>query len=29
LQPVPYREALEKLRHAARSLGRQDDTMGA
>jgi hypothetical protein len=28
-QPIPYREALDKLRQAAQALGRQDDTMGA
>ncbi len=27
--PVPYHEAIEKLRHAAQSLGRQDDAIGA
>jgi len=26
---VPYHEAIEKLRHAAQLLGRQDDTIGA
>ena len=26
-QPVPYQGAIEKLRRAAQSLGRQDDTM--
>lgn len=28
-QPVPYREAIDKLRQAAQSVSRQDDTMGA
>jgi len=29
LQAIPYREAIEKLRHAAQTASKQDDTMGA